>query len=231
METNSELVMSIVFDNDSTFQWLTKQQTKNVLLTNKQASKNKNAIAMRNKYYALKLYYDLYALVYKVGTAVHYARTPMQKSLSRRMQRECDVIIKNTSKICYENEGVCDCMSRIIIADFKESLYTEMYNHNDTEFARFMRALCASVFINELKICNVQNHVHDPTHYVFHGAKQYTFYEKFEKHGLSMIEEHQKWINSDHYDNDEDEYDDTEYSDYDEEDDEDEDDEDDEDDI
>jgi hypothetical protein len=135
-------------------------------------------------------------MVYKVGTAVHYARTPMQKSLSRCMQKECDTMIKEVARICQENEDVHDCMSRVIMADYKESLYTQMFQETDTtttDFARFMRNLRETVFINELGICDLQNHVHDPTHYVFNDTEHYDFYEQFEKHGKNILEKYRKW--------------------------------------
>ena len=68
------------------------------------------------------------------------------------------------------------------------------------------------MFIDELRICDLPNHVHDPYHHVFDGHEYYQFYEGFEKHGLSIVEEHQKWMNSNHYDEgDESEYDDSDY--------------------
>lgn len=219
MQTDTELAMSVVLENEQAFKWFTKEQYKNMLLTCKSAVTSRSVLALQSKYYALKLYRDLYVMVYRVGTAVHYRRTPMQKILSIRMQKECDVMIKNVANICQKNAAVNDCMSMLIMADYKTSLCDEMFGDNQSEFKNFMRSLCENVFIKELGICDVQKHVHDPHHYVFDGYK-YEFYETIEKQGKSVLVMYQKWCNGEEmsdfeYDDDEDDEDIEEEDDYD----------------
>lgn len=184
----SELVMSIVFDNEEIFKWLTPRQTHILLLTSKASAANKSVQAMRSKHYAMRMYYDMYGMIYEIATTSSTA----EKKEHVRLQKQCAKLIKFAANICAKEEAIKDCLSRKIMAAYKEGIYTIMYTEINST-ARSVFFLAESALINELGICDVEDHKHDPNHYVFEKDEYYTFCEMDE----CIMSKYHNWYNGD----------------------------------
>lgn len=161
----SDLVLSIVFNNDNAFKNLTKEETRNILLATKISQENQNIKNMIAKYTAEYFYRLLHNNIYDCSK---------KEDILERMYSSSD--------------DIQDCFKRIIMATYKELIYC---NKTDDVFSHatydMMLEYKKIVYDNE-EFYDPYNHEHDPRHYIFADGKRcYLFYELFEKHGYNLL--------------------------------------------
>lgn len=194
----SELAMSIVFDNDKAFRNLTRAQTIMLLLTTKFAATNKGVTMMRTKHYAWHLYNQIYDKMEQAAHATKYAKNEIDRQHVYQLFREQDGMIANIS---HENEEIKDCMRRIVVSEYKEHLFKLVYHQDNTTLEDLFHLLkCA--FMDKYPETYLF-HSHDQQHYLFE-CMNYRFYEVFEMHDKDMLDDPQckKFLRSIEYDSD-----------------------------
>lgn len=161
----SDLVISIVFDNDNTFKDLTKEETANILLTTKISQQNQNIKNMIAKYSAEYLYRLLHNNIYN----------------EKKKEELLD-------KMHASSNDIQDCFKRIMMAIYKEIIYC---NKTDDVFSHVtydMMLEYKKIIHNNEEFYDPYNHEHEPKHYMFADNKRcYLFYELFEKHGYKLL--------------------------------------------
>ncbi len=161
----SDLVLSIVFENDKTFKDLTKEETANILLATKISQENQNIKNMIAKYTVEYFYRLLHDNIYD--------EAKKEEVLERMYSASSDIQ---------------DCFKRIIMATYKELLYCnktdDVFSHATYDMILEYKKI---IYDNE-EFYDPYNHEHDHLHYMFTDNKRcYLFYELFEKHGYYLL--------------------------------------------
>lgn len=182
----SQLVMSIVFENEEAFKNISKKQLGIICCTTKLASTNKNIIQSWNKYIA----YDMYdSIVDKLWEA---ERVSMKSGYNHEyisISSSICSIMADIAEFCSYNSDVKDCLQRLVAAEHKEASYNIIYSYRDNDYRRFysnQRDLFIDTIYDSIWF-DIHNHIHDPSHYMF-ADKSYSFYDKIEKCGNSILE-------------------------------------------
>ncbi len=160
-----EFIMSIVFDNEKCFVYLSKIHCRHIIKTfhYDMYSVNSNIIKWCNKY-AAEYYYEI-----------------LLENMVSKLLATQDIYIEEEHKILYEislkNQEIQENFKLLLITEFKERLFT--YSENDrgllTEHKRIVNLL--GYKNNEIRM-----HKHNPCHFMWHNMNiQYKFYEMFEK--------------------------------------------------
>lgn len=171
-----ELVVSLVFVNDETFQNLTKNELANLMLTSKQSYTNKNIIRQIDIMY-IKIN------VYEIFKIFDENIKNMGISKDRRDMEKYSLYMNNIYQISTTVQKECmefqDCFIDLVIAEYKEYVYENFYSRNfDGIKCIYMKTYKDFLISNNL----LYDHVHDPTHFMYKdNNKTYNFYEKIEK--------------------------------------------------
>jgi hypothetical protein len=188
----SELVMSIVFDNEEAFKNTSKQQIGIICNTTKLAVSNNTIMQLRQKYMALDMYNSVSNKLDEALFTLHNGGGPKTVAKYTALCNEAHDMMADIYDFCYYNADVKECLEMVIMAEYKEATYNIVYSYRDNSY-REMYHLYEQVFNNYI---DIYNHIHNPYHYVFNG-KKYNFYEEVEKHGDSVLEIYDSFFNSD----------------------------------
>lgn len=187
---NSELVISIVLDNNNAFHYLSAQEIATLMTSCKNAWNSNVLKNMRNKHRALYLYYKAWDIMNEAYFVLKHYRTSKDLALSRKLFKEHKEIVK---AFYNETNDVKDCLSRILIAEYKELLYDLAYDYIDNSSYYDYEFLLENFKYNMLQnltFCNI-THIHDPTHYTFMDIDNnyYKFYIQIEKQGINLLQD------------------------------------------
>lgn len=176
----TELVLSIVFANTTCFENLTKEQTKMLMFTCKDAQLNENVEKMRIKYKATHIHDTLKDLL--------YLRVSAEFKGDQVKMNEIDTKI---NELLYDDiyEGDCelaDAFSKLMMAEYKERIFDSFYDPSADNFIdKKMLEAYDKIIMDDECFYDPYNHYHNPTHYMFTGdgsQYEYSFHELFEKH-------------------------------------------------
>lgn len=187
----SELVISILLDNHSAFHYLSAHEIGMFMTSCKNAYNSKVLQTMRAKYRAWYLYDKAFNMMDEAHLVLKYYRTSDDLDLSRKLFDNHKQIVKSFDD---ETIDTKDCLSRILIAEYKELLYGLAYDCVEKSLYYHYEALYQTFRYNmllNLPYCNIVTHIHDPMHYTFMNidSTYYTFYNKIEKQGKSVLQD------------------------------------------
>jgi hypothetical protein len=201
----SELVMSIVFENEEAFKDISKKQIGIICKTTKLATESITIMQMRNKYMAFDMYNSVSNKLNEALYTLYNGGCPETVAKYEALCSEAHDIMADIYDFCSYNPDVKDCLQMLIMAEYKEATYNIVYSYRDNKYRHF-HTMLSQVFIENLhtSVCDdVYNHFHEPHHYVFDG-KKYMFYDKVEINGNSILEIYDDiFFNSDSEDEDE----------------------------
>ena len=207
----SELVFSLIFDNEDALKTISKQQIGILCCTTKLAMSNNNIMQLRNKYMALDMYDSVLNKINEALFTLYNGGSAITVAKYKDLCNEAHNLMTDIYDFCCYNADVKDCLEMYIMAEYKETTYNIMYSYRDNRYRHFHDML-SQVFIHNMhtSVCDdVYNHIHDPNHYVFDG-KKYKFYEEVEKQGNSVLEIHDEYFNCDFEEEEEEEEDEEE---------------------
>jgi hypothetical protein len=194
----SELVFSLIFENEEAFKDISKQQIGIVCNTTKLAMSNNNIIQLRNKYMAFDMYNSVSDKINEALFTLYNGGGAITVAKYKDLCNEAHNLMADIYDFCCYNPDVKDCLEMIIMAEYKEATYNIIYSYRDNRYRHFHEML-SQVFVDNLhtSVCDdVYNHIHDPNHYVI-GGKTYKFYDEVEKHGNSVLEIYDSFFNCD----------------------------------
>lgn len=187
----SELILSIVLDNDDAFHYLSAQDIAIFMSSCKNAYNSKVLQKMQTKHRAWYLFYKAWYVMEEAHLVLKHYRTIQDLDLSRKLFAEHKQLVKS-----FEDEtiDIKDCLSRVLIAEYKELLYHLAYDYIDNSSYYHCKHLYESFKYNmltNLSFCNILTHIHDPTHYVFMNIDSncYKFYHQIERQGKSALQD------------------------------------------
>jgi hypothetical protein len=191
-----ELALSIVFDNKECFKTLDKQQTKMLIFTCKDATKNENIEQMRAKH-AAKTLHETFE---KCVTSLTFAINKNNLIKIEELQTKIDAIL---NEVYTKNDAISDAFKMLTIAEYKELIFQSIF---DPAFERIESEILHNldkIIDDNFEFFDVYNHYHDHQHFIFDDKQcEYSFYELVEKHGQHSILD--KWTMS--VDDDEEDY-------------------------
>jgi hypothetical protein len=181
----TELALSIVFANTTCFQDLTKEQTKMLVFTCKDAQLNENVEKMRIKYQVNHFHNTLKDLLYSLARFDH-----------NKDQIQIDECNTKINKMLYDDmyerdDEFADAFSRLMMAEYKERIFDDLYDPSaDNCMDKIILECYDKIIITDSCFYDPYNHYHDPSHYMFTGDGthyEYSFHELFEKHETYSI--------------------------------------------
>lgn len=189
--TNMDLIVEIVFDNTETFKNLSAKETMNLLLTSKRANENKNVQQARlqyiARYYARDMYYSVLETLEDACYFMSISRnTDACRERYHTLFYKAEDMIKIISKYCEKDAHIRECLEMLIMAAYKENLYTRIYCSGELFMTPRVEIFFKSYFLEKLAICDKFTHVHDPSHYVFDEDEYYEFHEIEKEQQKSM---------------------------------------------
>jgi hypothetical protein len=215
----SELIISIVLDNDNAFHNLSAHETALFMTSCKNAWTSKALQKMHNKHRAMYVYNKAWHLMERACLVLKHYRTLEDLDLSDKLFKEHKEIVASFHN---ETSEVKDCLSRILIAEYKELLYNLAYDNIDNSsyyHHQFLFEIFKEDMLQNLSFCNIDTHIHDQSHYAFMDIEDdhYKFYTQIEKRGKNLLQDDRciKFINMIEG-NDTDDEEDTDYEDEDE---------------
>ena len=187
----SELVISILLNNDNAFHYLSAQEIAIFMASCKNARTSKALKNMQNKHRAVYLYDKAWYIMKDAYFILKHYRTINDLDLSRKLFNEHKEIV---AAFYNETDDVKDCLSRILLAEYKELLYNLAYDHLDLSYYYdniFFLATFQNNMLQNLSFCNIDTHIHDQTHYAFMDVDDdyYTFYIQIEKQGKNLLQD------------------------------------------
>jgi len=211
----STLVISIVLENDDAFHDLSAKEIAFFMASCKDARESKVLQKMQNKHRALHLYYTALNTIQDAAYVLKKYRTIQDLDLSRKLFADAKEFVRTFDN---ELEPVKECLSRILIAEYKELLFELAYHYIQEsyyDFAFLFRIFKSNIFeqLSFITPSDIQNGLHDPTHYAFLDLENgyYKFYEKIEVNGINVFQDDKckKYVDmiEGRYDSDEDESD------------------------
>lgn len=185
--TRLDLIFSLVCENDTTFQNISKADTAKLLLTSKIAQENANVAQMAAKYKAQDLFNKLNRNIISLAFANLKKREEDIIQYFSKEQRLMDTLFKSKDKTVIDN------FLMKFISEYKQYMYDSIYNtyyFEDVEqaiFEEYQRIVEAYSLDND-----VYYHEYDPAHIMFNEKDYYEFYENVEKHGDYILD---IWMN------------------------------------
>jgi hypothetical protein len=184
-ENQEDLVMELVFSNQQTFKGLSEREYSILRRTSKITEKNQNIMNAAIAFKVFRKYDELYFIIVDGCYATHYASTLIDMTKSRAIFKRADKVRKHISEICKSDTIFRECFARVVMAEYKENLYSVMYDPNITHMDRFIYDVARSYFVRDLALTNPKKYIHDPEHFIFERY-QYKFHD-FEKEKGSII--------------------------------------------
>ena len=181
----SELVMDIVFSNEETFKGLSVNEWCVIRTISKIVEKNQNIINAALRFRVSNTYNELYLKIVNGCYATNNAYSEKQRAEAHAMFEEADDIVKQIAEICNSDSAFRDCLSRLIMAEYKENLYDMLFDINIHHMDRFIYGMARSYFIKKLALGNPKKYIHDPEYFMFERYN-YKFHD-FEKANGSII--------------------------------------------
>jgi len=187
----SELILSLILDNNVIFHSFSSKEITCLKVSCKYAYNNKILKNMQNKHRALDLYYISWDMIVEAYQVLKNYRTSEDLILSRKLFNDHKEFVK---KLEDESDDIKDCLSRIIIAEYKDLLYNLAYNNIDNSLYydyKFIFEQIEYEMIEKLTFCNISTHIHDPNHYAFMNIDKnyYKFYDNIEKYGINIFQD------------------------------------------
>ena len=173
------LILSIVLDTVVTN--LSKEDTKNLLFTNKYASTNEHIIRMRNKYTVIHYYELLKGIVISLVFAKDKKDLSKINSCEEEKQKICDTVYGS-------NETIRGCFALLMVAEYKEYVYNSMFDSDFDEVEDAIMLEYEAIVEGNGAFFMSKQHVHDPSHYMFTDV-EYSFYEMYEIKGFNILDD------------------------------------------
>ena len=188
----TEQALTIVLSDDGLFNNLTKDQTLMMLLTFKDAKYNKGIQEMKIKHKTYSIYNKLHSAIISLAFANN--KNDLTKILDSHAR------INSLLNQVYESDANAqDAFIRLMMAEYKELVYNSIYDPYFDRIEAALHGIYEKIVTEKEEYFDVQNHCHDPTHYMFADMKLYDFYDMIECKGLNILcDQH----NNDSYDSD-----------------------------
>jgi len=179
MLDSSDLVFDLVMSSDKAFEGnLSKEQVANLMLLHKDALGNPNVWRMYCKHYAYHLYNQLHQAIKDWVKSQHIEDADMQVHEDKKNE---------ILRIIHEeaDDVLWDCFERLVLSEYKEYVY----NCNGKYYLYFGADYHDEMYkyAEFIHMFDVENHIHDPTHFMFVDTDEYEFYENDEKHGHKVL--------------------------------------------
>lgn len=179
----SELIFSLICENDETFQNISKEDTAKLLVTSKIVHSNINVTAMAAKYKAQDLFSKLNRNIISLAFARLKKNEESVIECFSKEQRLIDILFNSDVKV------VQNFLMKYI-SEYKQQMYDSIYNtyyFEDIEQAIFEehQRIVEAYGLYE----DVYYHQHDPTHCMFEKNEYFEFYDNVEKYGNYILDE------------------------------------------
>lgn len=181
-----ELIANIVFSNEQAFANLSGSESINLLCTTKLAAKNKNIVNSGRRYKARFIHNRLFSIIEDGCYLTEKARNEKQRQVANQCFEKAEKMVQDVKKICEKDCEFNDCFTRLVMAEYKESIYYILFINTDSDITQFIHTMYHLYFIDKLCLSDPYIHVHDPNHYMFEGCS-YMFYEEIEINGKNIV--------------------------------------------
>jgi hypothetical protein len=186
--------MEIVLQNDATFQDATKKDIGNILLISKECaelSKANNNIQQRQTKYYVEYMHDM--LRKNIQHFVNVKNTCSEIQAHEYYQKLHELL----GEIYSSSEEIQDCFINMIIAEYKELIYGNLYDPT-FEYATYQILMEYEniLYSDDILYEMLWSHEHDHMHYMFYkDGKVYMFFELLERKGYYVLD---MWESGEH---------------------------------
>ena len=182
-----QLVMSIVMDNESAFSELTEIQTKNCLLFSKMSQFNKAIMKHKDQYTRKQVMRNFFREFDRNIVSLVFATDNNDTNQIEECENKKNDMLDHAFEMDEESR---DCFFRLFIANYKEYIYYKVCDEQFTRTEFEILLQYNQIVLDDNYIFDkVQNHIHDPFHYLFNdGHDCYQFFEMLERKGYSILD-------------------------------------------